>query len=155
MINVFGVGRKFGSNQIQVGHRMTQMKQTDEIIRIILLHYPKVQAVYMFGTYGTADEWPSSDIDIALLLPRGLAESVDFLTLSRLNSVIESGLKRKIDLINLRKVSTVFQKEIISADRRVYCGDANASDEFEMLTLSYYQKLNEERKEQYKDISSF
>jgi hypothetical protein len=33
------------------------------------------------------------------------------------------------------------------ADRRLYCANQYAADEFEMLTLSYYQKLNEERKE--------
>lgn len=31
------------------------------------------------------------------------------------------------------------------ADRRIYTGDEYAADEFEMLTLSLYQKLNEER----------
>ncbi|MBE9546973.1 MAG: nucleotidyltransferase domain-containing protein, partial [Proteobacteria bacterium] len=39
-----------------------------EIIRIVLNHYPDVQAIYLFGTYGTGDEWPDSDADIALLL---------------------------------------------------------------------------------------
>ena len=48
-------------------------------------------------------------------------------------------------MINLRLASTVFQKEIIAADRRIYCADEYAADEFEMLTFSYYQKLNEER----------
>lgn len=33
------------------------------------------------------------------------------------------------------------------ADRRIYCGDLYAADEFEMLVLSFYQKLNEERAE--------
>lgn len=33
------------------------------------------------------------------------------------------------------------------ADRRVYTGDEYAADEFEMLTLSFYQKLNQERAE--------
>jgi len=50
-------------------------------------------------------------------------------------------------LINLRLVSTVFQKEIVVADRRIFCADRYAADEFEMLTFSYYQKLNEERKQ--------
>jgi len=31
------------------------------------------------------------------------------------------------------------------AERRIYTGDEYAAEEFEMLTLSYYQKLNEER----------
>lgn len=50
-----------------------------------------------------------------------------------------------MDLINLREVSTVFQKEIIAADRRIHTGNAYAADEFEMLVLSFYQKLSEER----------
>ncbi|MDX8409203.1 MAG: hypothetical protein R8J84_04055 [Mariprofundales bacterium] len=52
-----------------------------------------------------------------------------------------------VDLINIRAVSTVMQKEIIMADRRIYCGDQYAADEFEMLTTSYYQKPNAERAE--------
>ncbi|MBE9546321.1 MAG: nucleotidyltransferase domain-containing protein, partial [Proteobacteria bacterium] len=31
------------------------------------------------------------------------------------------------------------------ADRRIYQADEYAADEFDMLTISYYQKLNEER----------
>ena len=41
----------------------------DGIVRIVLAHYPDVQAIYLFGTYGTDQEWPDSDVDIALLLP--------------------------------------------------------------------------------------
>jgi uncharacterized protein len=39
----------------------------------------------------------------------------------------------------------VLQKEVVMADRRIFEGDLGAAEEFEMLTLSYYQKLNEER----------
>ncbi|MEA3396520.1 MAG: nucleotidyltransferase domain-containing protein, partial [Chloroflexota bacterium] len=60
-------------------------------------------------------------------------------------------LKKKVDLINLRRVPTVLQKEVIAADRRIYHADEYAADEFEMLTLSYYQKLNEERAEIIED----
>jgi hypothetical protein len=51
-----------------------------------------------------------------------------------------------VDLLNARTVSTLFQKEIIQSGRLLYCADAYAVSEFDMLTLSYYQKLNEERK---------
>jgi hypothetical protein len=37
-----------------------------EIVRIVLQHYPSTQAIYLFGNYGTPDEWPQSDVDIAL-----------------------------------------------------------------------------------------
>jgi hypothetical protein len=39
----------------------------------------------------------------------------------------------------------VLQKEVIAANRRIHDGDSGSADEFEMLVLSLYQKLNEER----------
>jgi hypothetical protein len=35
--------------------------------------------------------------------------------------------------------------EIIHTGVLIYCADTYACEEFEMLTLSFYQKLNEER----------
>lgn len=60
---------------------------------------------------------------------------------------MERTVSRDVDLINLRNVSTVFQKEIITTGRRISCNDCYAAEAFEMLTLSLYQKLNEERRE--------
>jgi predicted nucleotidyltransferase len=117
----------------------------DEIARIVVEHYLAAQAIYLFGTYGTADEWPDSDVDIALLLPPDEARRGGHMALSKARVAIERLLGKDVDLINLRQVSTVFQKEIIMAERRIFCADAYAADEFEMLVLSYYQKLSEER----------
>ena len=119
----------------------------EEITRVVLTHFPDVQAIYLFGSHGTEDEWPTSDVDIALLLPPQTAKQIDFWALNDLRSAPENLLSKEVDLINLRQVSTVFQKEIIMTDRRIYCADQYAADEFEMLTLSFYQKLNEERAE--------
>jgi predicted nucleotidyltransferase len=121
------------------------MNEKDIIIRSVLKHHPGVQAVYLFGTYATEDEGPESDVDIAVLLECKKAKELSSLALSELRFELESLLNRNIDLINLREVSTVLQKEIVAADRRIYQADKYAADEFEMLTISYYQKLNEER----------
>jgi len=120
------------------------MKQND-IITIVIEKYVNTQAIYVFGTHGTEDEWQESDVDIALLLPPAEAQKAGNLYLTNLHTELEKQLRNDVDLINLRLVSTVFQKEIIVADRRIYCADEYAADEFEMLTFSYYQKLNEER----------
>jgi len=53
--------------------------------------------------------------------------------------------RRDVDLVNLRLVSTVFQNEIIHAGVLLYCSDEPARQEFEMLALSAYIKLSEER----------
>ena len=118
-----------------------------KIINTILKHYSDIEAIYLFGSYATDEVWPNSDVDIAVLLPEPSAEKAGSLIMSPLRFELESLFKREVDLINLRLVSTVFQKEIIAADNRLYCADKYAADEFEMLTISYYQKLNEERKE--------
>jgi predicted nucleotidyltransferase len=123
------------------------MRDYRPIIEAVLKHYPDVQAIYLFGSYDTEHEWPNSDVDIALLLPPVKAWETGSLALSPLWFDLERLLGKMVDLINLRQVSTVFQKEIIMADRRIYCGDEYAADEFEMLTLSFYQKLNQERSE--------
>ena len=105
----------------------------------------------MFGSYGTEDEWPDSDVDVAVLLPPTQAKETGSLLLSELRFDLEALSLRDVDLINVRRVDTVFQKEIVFADRRIYCADRYAADEFEMLVLSYYQKLNEERAEIIRD----
>lgn len=123
------------------------MKTLNTLIDRVLKYYPEVQAIYLFGSYGTENEWPDSDIDIAVLLPPTQAKATGSLALSLLWLELEQTFGKSVDLINARQVSTVLQKEIIMADRRIYCGDRYAADEFEMLVLSFYQKLNEERAE--------
>lgn len=117
------------------------------IITPILKTYPTTQAIYLFGSWGTEDEWTHSDIDVALLLPITQAKSVDIWQWVTLASTIASAVgKEKADLINLRAANTVLRKEIIMAERRIYCADKTAADEFEMLTISFYQQLQSERK---------
>lgn len=128
------------------------MKKHRAIVQTILRRYPDTQAIYLFGSWGTGDEWPHSDVDIAVLLPVRTAKNVDCEQWLELASEIGQALRReKVDLINLRQVNTVFQKEIIAAERRIFCADEAAADQFEMLTLSLYQQLQEERKEIIED----
>ena len=123
------------------------MKDHRSIIEAVLNHYPDVQAIYLFGSHDTEYQRPNSDVDIALLLPPNKAREAGSLALGPLWFELERRLGKTVDLIDLRQVPTVFRKEIIAADRRIYCGNQYAADEFEMLTLSFYQKLNQERRE--------
>jgi predicted nucleotidyltransferase len=130
------------------------MNERDNIIRTVLEYYPDTQAIYLFGSYGTEQEWPDSDVDIAVLLPPEEAKKAGSLQMSDLRFDLESLLKKEVDLINLRRVPTVLQKEVVVADCRIYVGNEFAAEEFEMLTFSYYQKLNEERAEIVADAIS-
>ena len=123
------------------------VSETDVIVRTILEHNPTTQAVYLFGTYGTADGWPDSDVAIAILLPPDEARRQTHVMLTPCHYALADALGKPVDLLNARDVSTVFQNEIIESGRRNYCADENAAAEFEMIPLSYYQRLNEQRRE--------
>jgi regulator of RNase E activity RraA len=94
------------------------------IIKTVIGHYPGVQGIYLFGSYGLKQEWLSSDIDIALLLPPLQAKREKNLPLSQCRYDLEEALHREVDLINARLVSTVLQKEIIGNGRAIYVADA-------------------------------
>jgi predicted nucleotidyltransferase len=119
-----------------------------KIISILSANFTNIQAIYLFGSYGTENQSFNSDLDIAVLFDAETAKRADFwLLLNTADKIAKTIQIAKVDLINIRCVNTVFKKEIIMADKRIYCANQYAADEFEMLTLSYYQKLNEERKE--------
>ncbi|NVO00647.1 MAG: nucleotidyltransferase domain-containing protein [Geobacteraceae bacterium] len=125
----------------------TSTEFSDSIVKTVMQHYPTVQGIYLFGSCMTGDEWPDSDVDLALLLPPLEAKEVRSLAGSDCALELAVLLGKDVDLLNARMVSTVFQKEIVMNGRLLYCADRYAVDEFEMLTLSFYQKLNEERRE--------
>ncbi len=119
----------------------------DRIVKIVVGHYPAVEAIYLFGSYAQGDPWPQSDVDIALLLPPADARNEKMLAMSSCRMELSDALKKEVDLVNLRLVSTVFQNEIIHSERRIFTRDEEAALAFEMKVLSAYQKLNEERAE--------
>jgi predicted nucleotidyltransferase len=122
------------------------LKYSALIIGIVKKYFPSVQAIYLFGSFDTPYASLESDVDIALLLPHQLSKENDSPHWSQCKEDLETGLSKMVDLINLRAVSTVFQNEIISTARYLLNADHSAVNEFEGLTLSFYQKLNEERR---------
>lgn len=117
------------------------------IVGTVRAHFPDVQALYLFGSYGTPDERPDSDADIAVLLPFETAKARGDIGFSPCREALEKLLSKPVDLINLRKADTVFQNEILNTARLIYSDGNEAAVLFESSVLSLYQKLNEERKE--------
>jgi len=103
------------------------------LVEIVLRDFPSAQAIYLFGSYARGEQHTRSDIDLAVLLPVDIALA------------LAKQARRDVDLVNLRLVSTVFQNEIIHTGVLLYCSDEPARQEFEMLALSAYIKLSEER----------
>jgi len=99
--------------------------------------------VYLFGSKGTDQEHPASDIDLAIL-PSSSMDPVECFDLA---NRISSKLDVDVDLVDLTTASTVMCKEVLRTGERIVMLDPLATGEFEMRTLSSYARLNEERAE--------
>jgi len=114
----------------------------------ILKKVPNIIAIYRFGSFGTVYEKASSDLDLAILTDRPM----DVVQRFELAQHIASIVNRDVDLIDLRRASTVLQFQIIGNGERIYCSDDYISELFADTVFSMYQRLNEERKYILADI---
>ncbi|MCH7226435.1 nucleotidyltransferase domain-containing protein [Haloferula sp. A504] len=103
----------------------------------------KPAAVYLFGSYGTDRQHPGSDLDLAILTSTPL----DPVELFELGNHLAERLHLEVDLVDLDRASTVMRKEVLRTGERLQAADLSAARQFEMLALSDYARLNEERAE--------
>ena len=115
--------------------------QIQEITRALEPFAPA--AIYLFGSYGTDSQHPSSDLDLAFLpsLPS------DPVKIFQIANHLSGSLGVEVDLIDLNRASTVFRKEVIRTGAPIQMGDPSLRHQFEMYALSDYARLNEERRE--------
>lgn len=102
-----------------------------------------MKGIYLFGSYALGLENADSDIDIAFFTPYPHSLT----SKERFDLAAELGfqLKMDVDLISIRDSNTDLAFEIISKGIRIYCSDVYACDFYEMIAISSYQKLEEER----------
>ncbi len=119
-----------------------QRLSNDQCLRIIraLAHFnPAV--IYIFGSFGGPAQHPESDIDIAFL-PSVPADPLDCFHIS---NDLANQLGHSIDLVDLKHASTVLAKEVFLTGNALFIGNPAVRQEFEMLVLADYARLNEER----------
>ncbi|MGL5415191.1 MAG: type VII toxin-antitoxin system MntA family adenylyltransferase antitoxin [Clostridium sp.] len=125
------------------------MSLAENIDRAILeLEEFNVISVYLFGSANRNELKPESDIDIAFLSNSDIDEYKCFMKAQELAEIF----KRDVDLIDLKKASTVFKAQIIGTSSLIYCTDNIKRAYFEMRAFKEYALLNEERAEIIKNI---
>jgi predicted nucleotidyltransferase len=119
------------------------MNNIQQAVDIICEAIPDVNGIYLYGSFAKNQATAESDVDLAVLGP----EKYDEQCLQVLSEKIARVLRRDVDLVDLRAVSTVFKMQIVSTSKRVYCADQYACDYFDMVTYVAYLHLQETRKE--------
>lgn len=118
-------------------------KRLEKQITDFLVEKLEPVLLILFGSYAKGTERKDSDIDVAYLGSVSLDDYERFLLAQELASFINID----VDLIDLKKATTVFQMQIITTGKVLHCTNENERMRFEMKTFREYAKLNEERKE--------
>jgi len=96
---------------------MINQQQIDIIKKFLIKNLDvDVDAIYLFGSSVKNTMRKDSDIDVAFLSNK----SVDSFDLFLLSQKLADLLGREVDLIDIKKVSTVFQAQIISTGLVIY-----------------------------------
>ncbi|MCK5914879.1 MAG: nucleotidyltransferase domain-containing protein [Deltaproteobacteria bacterium] len=105
-------------------------------------------AIYRFGTWGTTDQRPDSDIDLAVLA----GSPLDTVVCLNLAQQLASIVGRDVDLVDLSKASSVLRMQIVASGERFFCASDSEAESFEDLAFSSYVRFNEERRFILEDV---
>lgn len=108
---------------------------------------PGLQAVYLFGSQATEDASEGSDVDLAVLLLPPLAADRRWELMGRLADLLD----QDVDLVDLRRASTIMQHQIVQDGKRLWSRNLD-TDEFELTVLSEYWDLSIQRQDLIADI---
>lgn len=85
----------------------------DTSCSVLAAALPDVWAVYVYGSFARSDEWPDSDLDLAVLLAPG-AGIPDKLALI---ADVSRHIGRDVDIVNLREASLDLVHELLGEGR--------------------------------------
>ncbi|MBY0579464.1 MAG: nucleotidyltransferase domain-containing protein [Burkholderiales bacterium] len=103
----------------------------------------KIQAIYLHGSWATRWTREDSDIDLAILAQARLSFKERTDIFGEVYAALGEG--NEIDLAELFHADSVFSAQVVSGGERILVSDRAAADRFEMMALSNYARLNEER----------
>jgi uncharacterized protein len=109
---------------------------------------PEVLAIYVYGSFARGEYWPSSDLDIAVLLPPG-QRIPDPL---RLISSLSQRAHREIDLVDLRQAGDVLRREVLDSGRVLFQADPEQVLAWEASALTRYGHYREEVRDILEDF---
>jgi predicted nucleotidyltransferase len=106
----------------------------------LVARLPHLWAIYVFGSFARGDEWPSSDLDLAVLLPPGerIGDLFDVM------SEVSTKVNRDVDLIDLRNASDVLRSEVLGEGHALFVSAPDAVLDWEASAISRQARHREE-----------
>ncbi len=114
-----------------------------QIVAFLQEKLPALKGIYLFGSRVEGNGHAESDWDVAVLRAHTLSTTP--LEWWRIQEELAASINQSVDLIDLQGASTVMRFEVIGKGRRLWCDDPEYCGVFEMLSFSFYQRLQQER----------
>jgi uncharacterized protein len=127
---------------------MIDDQKKDFIIEILLERFPDLRFIYLFGSSTAPNVEVPGDVDLAVLSLKPILPWDRWKTAQEL----AIRLKTEVDLVDLRRASTVMQFEIISSGRCLFERIPEERERYEDAVFSAYVRLNEERSGILEDV---
>jgi len=118
---------------------------SDQEVRSIVEHLTDRLGAFLIILFGSAVQdrlRPDSDVDLAFLSKNEFSEYEVFMVAQELAGILD----RDVDLVDLRKASTVLQAQIVGTGKVLFSSHDKERMVFAMTALKKYAKLNEERR---------
>jgi|SRR6185437_5551584 len=114
----------------------------------LLAALPEAWAIYVFGSFARGEEWPRSDLDLAVLLPpeRRIEDLLD--VMSRLSGQVH----RDVDVVDLRRAGDVVRREVLMDGRTLYVSEPDQVLAWEASAMTRYAHHREEIREILEDF---
>lgn len=94
------------------------------------------------GSFSRGEGREDSDIDLGIYTD----EIIDNYLLFTAGNELAFEVKRDIQIVNLKDISTVFAAQIVGTKEVLYCEDEKLMATYDIRIFKDYAKLNEERK---------
>lgn len=120
---------------------MKPKPEQNESIKQFLIDKLNPYLIIIFGSAASHQMRPDSDIDVAYLG----TENVGAYDLFMLAQDLADIVGRDVHLVDLRQAPTVLQAQIVSRGKVILDREPLKRQEFFMLVLKQYARLNEER----------
>ncbi len=98
--------------------------------------------IYLFGSFAKGEGRNDSDIDLAIYTDKVIDSYILFIAAGNLSFEV----KRDVQIVHLKDISTVFAAQIVGTKEVLYCEDEYLMANYEIRAFKEYAKLNEERK---------
>lgn len=110
---------------------------------ILLAAMPDAWAIYVYGSFARGDEWPNSDLDLAVLLPPGRQIPEKLALMGNVSRQVH----RDVDLVNLRDAGLDLTRELLRDGKPLATPREADTLAWEAQRMTDYAEFNPRRAE--------